>query len=169
MRVSCPVRRVALLGALAVVAAGMPAAAAQSGARLAPVGEPGEALHVSGVVVDAAGAPLAGAALYVYQTDAEGYYGLKPASDSRNPRLHLRLRSDAAGAWAFDTIRPGSYPGSRVPGHIHVEVRAPGRAPHVYEIVFEGDPFITDGMRTNPAFSVRPIERGRVTDRIVLK
>jgi protocatechuate 3,4-dioxygenase beta subunit len=144
-----------------------PAGASSSG-RVAPQGEPGQRLHVSGIVVDHAGKPVAGASLYVYQTDHEGYYGVKPASDNRNPRLKLFLRSDARGAWAFETVKPGSYPDSRVPPHIHFEVSAPGHAPKIFEIVFEGDSFVTPEMRRNPAFSVRPIEAGKVTERIVL-
>ena len=141
---------------------------APSSGRLAPAGEPGTALRVSGVVVSSDGKPVAGASVYAYQTDAEGYYGVKPASDSNNPRLKIFLRTDANGAWSFDTIRPGSYPGSKAPGHIHFEVAADGHAPRFFEIVFEGDPFVTADMRRNPAFSVRPIEGGRVTERIVL-
>jgi len=144
-------------------------AAAPSVGRVAPQGEPGQPLTVSGVVSGSDGAPIAGASLYIYQTDHEGYYGVKPASDNRNPRLKLFLRSDASGNWSFDTIKPGSYPNSQVPAHIHFEVSAPGRAPKIFEIVFEGDPFVTAEMRTNPAFSVRPIAQGKVTERIVLK
>ena len=141
---------------------------APSSGRLTPATEPGPPLSVSGVVVDPEGKPVAGASLYAFQTDVEGYYGVKPASDNRNPRLKILLRTDAQGRWSFDTIRPGSYPGSRVPGHIHFEVSAPGFSTKAFEIVFVGDPFITAEMRTNPAFSVRPIENGRVTERIVL-
>ena len=144
-------------------------ASAPSTGRLAPQGEPGDRLTVTGVVVDAAGHPVGGASLYVYQTDREGYYGVKPASDSNNPRLKLFLRSDAKGAWSFETIKPGSYPGSRNPAHIHFEVSAPGRAGRIFEIVFEGDPFITDQMKSHPSFSVRRIEAGRVSERITLK
>ena len=90
-------------------------AAAPSVGRVAPRGEPGDPLNVSGVVVGPDGAPIAGASLYVYQTDREGYYGVKPASDNRNPRLKLFLRSDASGTWSFETIKPGSYPNSQVP------------------------------------------------------
>ena len=142
---------------------------APSAGRLTPAGEPGDPLSVSGVVVGPDGAPVAGASLYIYQTDREGYYGVKPASDSNHPRLKLFLRTDAKGAWSFTTVKPGSYPGSRNPAHIHVEVAAPGRAPRFFEIVFEGDPFITEQMRSNPAFSVRRIENGRVTERITLR
>jgi hypothetical protein len=100
-----------------------PAGAPSSG-RVAPQGEPGQPLSVSGVVVGPDGAPIAGASLYIYQTDREGYYGARPANDNRNPRLKLYLRSDARGAWSFETIKPGSYPDSRVPAHIHFEVTA---------------------------------------------
>src|SRR5687768_9401609 len=138
-------------------------------ARLTPSSEPGLPLTVSGVVVGADGAPVSGASLYVYQTDHEGYYGVKPASDNRNPRLKLFLRSDAQGRWAFETVKPGSYPNSRVPPHIHFEVAAKGRGSQIFEIVFEGDAFVTAEMRTIPAFSVRPIVDGAVTQRIVMK
>jgi protocatechuate 3,4-dioxygenase beta subunit len=137
--------------------------------RVAPAGEPGQPLSVSGVVVGPDGAPVPNASLYIYQTDHEGYYGVKPASDNRNPRLKLFLRSDARGTWSFETVKPGSYPNGRAPAHIHFEVSAAGRTPRVFEIVFEGDPFITDDMRRNADFSVRPIDGGRVTERIAMK
>ena len=111
-----------------------PAGSPSSG-RVTTHNEPGQALHVSGLVLGSDGKPLPGASLYICQTDHEGYYGVKPASDNRNPRLKLFLRSDPRGAWSFDTIRPGSYPGSRVPQHVHVEVSATGRAPRIFEIV----------------------------------
>ena len=144
-----------------------PPGAAATG-RLASSAEPGQRLRVSGVVVGRDGAPVAGASLYIYQTDHEGYYGVKPASDNRNPRLKLFLRSDAKGAWSFETVKPGSYPNGRVPAHIHFEVSAVGHTPKIFEIVFEGDQYVTDEMRRNPAFSVRPIAGGAVTERIVL-
>lgn len=162
---------------LAVLLSGLPALQAVHGAppnapstgRMTPANEPGTPLTVSGVVVGPGNAPIAGASIYVYQTDHEGYYGVKPQSDNRNPRLKLFLRTDSRGAYSFDTIKPGSYPNAKIPAHIHFEVSAPGHAPNVFEIVFTGDPFITASMRNNPAFSERPIENGRVTQRIVLK
>ncbi len=71
--------------------------------------------------------------------------------------------------------RFGGPPNSRVPAHIHFEVSAPGRSPRIFEIVFEGDPFITDRMRSDPGFSIRPIVAppgtsvSSVAERIVLK
>ena len=169
------VRRVALATALTLIGVSLNAqtvheapSRAPSSGRLVQQGEPGTPLRVSGVVVDAAGAPVPGASLYIFQTDHEGYYGVKPESDNRNPRLKLFLRTDARGAWSFDTIKPGSYPDSRVPSHIHFEVAASGHAPKIFEIVFEGDPFVTEQMGRNPAFSIRPVQAGMVTERIVL-
>jgi protocatechuate 3,4-dioxygenase beta subunit len=142
---------------------------APSTGSVTPAGEPGEPLTISGVVVASDGSPVPGASLYIYQTDREGYYGVKPASDNRNPRLKLFLRADAKGAWSFTTIKPGSYPNSRIPAHIHFEVAASGRTPKIFEIVFEGDPFVTDRMRGDPAFSVRTIKAGTVVERIELR
>jgi protocatechuate 3,4-dioxygenase beta subunit len=153
------------VGAQSVLEA--PAAAPSTG-RLAPEGEPGQPLHVSGVVVSPDGVPISGASLYAYQTDHEGYYGVKPVSNNRDPRLKVFLRSDPQGKWAFETIKPGSYPNSRVPAHIHFQVAAPGRSPKIFEIVFDDDPLVTPEMRRNPAFAVRPITQGQVTERIVL-
>jgi protocatechuate 3,4-dioxygenase beta subunit len=179
MRPPITLRRPSVVGVVVALAIGSLSLAAQtvheapagapSTGRLAPEGEPGQPLTIGGVVVAPDGSPVSGASLYVYQTDHEGYYGVKPASDNRNPRLKVFLRSDARGAWSFSTIKPGSYPNSRVPPHIHFEVAAPGRAPKIFEIVFEGDPFVTPAMRSDPAFSVRPIDGGRVTERIVLR
>jgi protocatechuate 3,4-dioxygenase beta subunit len=165
---ACLVAALATVPILAQSVHEAPASAPATG-RVAPAGEPGQPLSVTGVVVGPDGAPVANASLYIYQTDHEGYYGVKPASDNRNPRLKLFLRSDARGAWSFETIKPGSYPNGRVPAHIHFEVSAPGRAPRIFEIVFEGDPFITAEMRQNDAFSVRAIDGGRVTERIAMK
>jgi len=160
---------VLLSGAAAAQSVHEAPANAPATGRVTPPNEPGQPLTVSGVVVGPDNAPIAGASIYVYQTDREGYYGVKPESDNRNPRLKLFLRTDARGAYSFETIKPGSYPNGGVPAHIHFEVSAPGRAPNVFEIVFTGDPFITAAMRGNPAFSERPIDGGRVTQRIVLK
>ena len=48
---------------------------APSSAAVAPAGEPGQRLEVKGVVYAADGrTPVARASIYVYQTDARGYY-----------------------------------------------------------------------------------------------
>ena len=100
---------IALLPASAQSVHEAPAGAPSTG-RVAPQGEPGQPLNLSGTVVGPDGAPIANASLYIYQTDHEGYYGVKPASDNRDPRLKLFLRSDARGAWTFDTVQAGLLP-----------------------------------------------------------
>ena len=81
-----------------------------------------------------------------------GTYGMKPIADTSNPRLKLFLCSDVRGARSFETVKPGSYPNSQVPGHIHFEVSAAGRSAKIFEIVFEGDPFVKAEMQRNPDF-----------------
>jgi protocatechuate 3,4-dioxygenase beta subunit len=152
---------------------------APSSADVAPAGEPGQRLEVKGVVYAADGrTPLARASVYVYQTDARGYYRPDDAMGNRDPRLMALLRTDPAGRYSFRTIRPASYPGSRVPQHIHYEVGAVGHGTRIFEIVFDDDPFVTAEIRTRAAspgsiYSVRPVAPGpggvgQVTQDVVL-
>jgi hypothetical protein len=71
------------------------AAAFANGADLAK-GVEGETLFVEATVMSAAGAPLAGATVDVWQSDAEGFYDVqRPERDEH--ALRGRLRTDAAG------------------------------------------------------------------------
>jgi protocatechuate 3,4-dioxygenase, beta subunit len=125
---------------------------APSTAEVAPPGEPGERLEVSGVVYAEDGrTPLPGASVYVYQTDARGYYRPDDAMGNRDPRLMALMRTDGVGRYSYRTIRPGSYPGRRVPRHIHYEVTAEGHGTRIFEIVFDDDPFVTDEIRASAA------------------
>jgi len=105
--------------------------------------EPGEPLIVSGTIYGKDGVtPLPNVLLYVYQTDAEGYYR-KGNNSSDNPRLKGWMKTNAEGKYEFRTIKPGSYPGSRNPAHIHSKVTIPGRGEQwIDEFHFEGDPFL---------------------------
>lgn len=125
---------------------------APSTADVAPNGEPGQRLAVSGFVYAADGrTPIASASVYVYQTDARGYYRPDDAMGNRNPRLMSLLRTDGQGRYSYGTIRPGSYPGTRVPQHIHYEVTADGHGTRIFEIVFEDDPFMSPQIREDAA------------------
>jgi protocatechuate 3,4-dioxygenase beta subunit len=137
---------------------------APSSAVVAADGEPGRRLEVTGVVYAGDGrTPVAGASVYVYQTDARGYYRPENAMGNRDPRLMGLLRTDRAGRYSFTTIRPGSYPGTRVPQHIHYEVAADGHGPRIFETVFDDDPLVTEEIRRDAArpgspYSVRRVE-----------
>ncbi len=119
----------ARLGFLLIAGSG---SIAQQGPHLAPVdaparltvagaNEPGIRLRVSGVVVGPDGQPLANASIYLYHTDAKGEYVPGQSGGSDRPRLFGYLRSDARGRYEFETIKPGSYPNSSNPAHIHFE------------------------------------------------
>jgi protocatechuate 3,4-dioxygenase beta subunit len=126
--------------------------------------EPGERLIVAGRVFAQDGVtPLAGASVYVYHTDVKGYYS-PGTNDNRNPRLRGYMRTDKQGRYEFSTIKPASYPNTRVQAHIHYVVTAAGYDERVFEIVFEGDPFLTDNVRKESenewsGFSLRRLEK----------
>jgi protocatechuate 3,4-dioxygenase beta subunit len=112
---------------------------------IAPKDEPGEPLIVSGTVYGVDGkTPIPDVLIYVYHTDAEGYYR-KGSNSSDNPRLKGWMKTNADGKYEFRTIKPGSYPGSRNPAHIHSKVTIPGRGEQwIDEFHFEGDPFLSE-------------------------
>jgi protocatechuate 3,4-dioxygenase beta subunit len=125
---------------------------APSSADVAPPSESGERLEVNGIVYAADGlTPVTSASVYVYQTDARGYYRPDDALGNRNPRLMALLRTDGQGRYSYRTIRPGSYPGTRVPQHIHYEVTAAGHGTRIFEIVFDDDPFVSPQIRADAA------------------
>jgi protocatechuate 3,4-dioxygenase beta subunit len=137
----------ALMGALAptvMAQTGTVAPAdAPSSVSLVAAGEPGTPLRISGTVVTGPERrPVANASIYVYQTDAGGRYDPTDPRASDRPRIRGFLRTDARGRYAFTTIRPGPYPNTANPGHIHYHVSAPDHPEKVFEIVFEGDPLI---------------------------
>ena len=103
--------------------------------------EPGTRLLVSGVIYGADGKPASGVKMYLYHTDAEGFYS-RPVSDPRRARLRGTVWSDAQGRYAFDTIKPGHYAGTSQPPplHIHVHLEPPQLPDHwVDSFYFEDD------------------------------
>jgi protocatechuate 3,4-dioxygenase beta subunit len=132
-----------LLSGVLLGAAGL---AAQAMPSLLPANEPGEPLLVEGRILKADGQPAADAAMYVYQTDAKGYYS-PGGMDERNPRLKARFSTDRAGVFRFRTIKPGPYPNSGPPAHIHLEVTPTGGRTERYEIVFTGDERLSHAIR----------------------
>ena len=112
--------------------------------------ESGESLIISGRVFTPDGqSPLEGITLFVYQTDATGVYSATAGNgDNRNTRIHGAMRTDPDGRYEFRTIKPGSYPRSRNPAHIHAYVSGPGYPEYwIDEYLFDDDPFVADDVK----------------------
>ncbi len=109
--------------------------------RIAPADEPGEPLRIEGTVRDRRGRPAPGVVVYAYHTDARGVY---PPAATRHGRLRGWARTDAAGHYRFDTIRPASYPDRDIPAHVHMHIVEPGCCTYyVDSIHFTDDPLLS--------------------------
>ncbi|MCI0403417.1 MAG: hypothetical protein L0212_07830 [Acidobacteria bacterium] len=122
--------------------------------------EPGQTLIVRGTVYAPDGeTPVPGIRLNVHHTDSMGYYCMLPSperdrtlprdncpdSPPNTARIRTTLTTDAQGRFEFHTIKPGSYPNSRNPAHIHFQASGagyPAQWPH--DLNFAGDPFIPE-------------------------
>ncbi len=114
---------------------------------IAPSGEPGEPLEVSGTIFKTDGkTPAEGVVLYVYHTSAKGLY--EPRADlTGSARRHGRLRgwmkTDATGKYRFRTIWPGPYPKERIPAHIHPIIKeADKNEYYIDDFLFADDPLL---------------------------
>src|SRR5687767_8733206 len=143
--------------AFALVAAALPPAAAcvqgvpagdaavagrASRIEVAGRGEPGARLVMRGVVYGADEKPAPGVKIFLYQTDAEGFYS-RPVSDPRRARLRGTVWTDAQGRYEFETVKPAHYANvvSQPAMHIHVHLEPPRLPEHwVESFYFDGDP-----------------------------
>ena len=128
-------------------------------ARIAPPDEAGTPLRIEGTVRDRRGKPVEGVIVYAYHTNAKGRYPSDKATKGTSAQRHGRLRgwarSDSAGRYGFETIRPGGYPFSRDPQHIHMHIIEPGRCTYyIDDLLFAGDPRLT-------AAKIARLSRGR--------
>lgn len=123
---------------------------------LTVAGEPGTPLVVRGKVADDTGKPLAGALLYAYHTSAKGWYSDRAphiassgnaGGDFGHARLFGYVRTDARGDFVLRTVRPGGYPQSTLPEHIHWQVWVDGKSVAVGELWFDDDARLTKAMR----------------------
>lgn len=143
-------------------------------AQIVGMDEPGQPLVVAGQVMSPDGRTPAGSVIvYAYNTDTRGRYGVGEAEYP--PRLYGWMKTDPAGRFELRTILPGSYPGMRVPAHIHFTLWGGGfPLQWVDELRFEGDRYITPEMmaeaHTKGEFgAIQPLAHGEGTLRCSFK
>ena len=101
----------------------------------------GEVILLTGKVLDSNGAPLEGASVEIWQTDAKGVYdhpgNSSTASRDQAFQFYGHSVTDATGAYLFRTIKPGQY--EPRPPHIHVKVKIDGVEALTTQFYFDED------------------------------
>lgn len=118
---------------------------------IAPPGEPGERLVVSGHVFAPDGVtPVPNVYVYAYQTDATGEYHNDPSTHVA--RLHGWAKTDSQGGFELHTIKPGAYPGRTIPAHIHFHAWGGGYPLQwTPDLNFAGDPLLSSSAISDSA------------------
>ena len=101
------------------------------GINLWQPGDPGQRLHINGLVRSVSGEPVADAVIHIRQADGQGDY--------HPDRYRARLTTSAEGQYGFGTVLPGQYYGVK---HIHVLVTHDNYEPLETRILFMRDPNI---------------------------
>jgi protocatechuate 3,4-dioxygenase beta subunit len=114
--------------------------------------------------------PLGNAVVFAYHTDREGVYD-RPGSPAHSWRLRGWTRTDADGRFEFLTMRPGPYPASRVPAHVHFTVFSGDTRYHAGELRFDDDEFVpeqerAESRREGEFGGVRPVRREGATEHV---
>ncbi len=110
--------------------------------RIADPAEPGERMVVSGRVLGADGeTPVAGATVFVFHTDAAGYYS-PGGMDESNARLCGLMLTGPDGRYRFESVRPAHYATGGPPAHVHYRVWGADIPRHSFTLNFEGDPLL---------------------------
>ncbi|WP_406432941.1 hydroxyquinol 1,2-dioxygenase [Streptomyces sp. NBC_00631] len=129
-------------------------------------GLPGTPLFFEGQVVDREGAPVAGAGVDVWHSDADGHYDME-VPGRVDPAMRALFRTDGTGHFSFRSVRPASYPipgdgpvgelmsaTSRSlmrPAHVHVLIEAAGFQRVTTMLFPSDDPYLD----TDPVFGVK--------------
>lgn len=109
----------------------------------------GQIIEFTGKVYDAAGMPIAGLTVEIWQTDNNGVYlhPNDPGTEQRDRNFQFYGESITAadGSYSFRTILPGHY--EPRPRHIHVKVKQGDQELLTTQIYFDGDPSLAaDGV-----------------------
>jgi protocatechuate 3,4-dioxygenase beta subunit len=122
---------------------------------IAPADEPGKKIQVICTVKNEAGNVVPGALVYLYQTDAKGWYAADVPhvqmneGDMRHARLFGYVKTNNKGQFELQTVKPSGYPKSDLPAHIHVHVNADGYRAYVTEFLFDDDDRLVGEIRAN--------------------
>ena len=134
----------------------------ESEARIAPEDEPGDAMVLSGQVVNPDGSPATDLLVHAYHRDHDGFDFGPGDAETSTWRLQGWARTGKDGRFRFHTIRPAVDHLGREAAHIHVTLVSDqyGRqwAPKIY---FADDPRVTDRERQH---SAQAGEYGRVRE-----
>jgi len=114
--------------------------------------EPGPRIRISGIVYQRDGkTPAKDVVIYVYHTDQTGHYSPGPNAtgwERRNGRIRGWMKTDKNGFYQFYTLKPGHYPNTNIPAHIHIVVKEPDKNEYyIDEYLFDGDRFLTETER----------------------
>lgn len=116
--------------------------------RISGPNDRGEPLFISGTIFKSDGkTPAAGVILYIYHTDMAGKYSPSLGQSRGKRHGHLRgwMKTDDRGRYAFTTIRPGSYPNSKNPQHIHPIIKEEGKSYYwIDDFLFDDDPLLPE-------------------------
>jgi protocatechuate 3,4-dioxygenase, beta subunit len=112
--------------------------------------ERGQKLVVEGTVFKPGGKNFApDTVIYYWHTDNDGLYS--KTADEETVHGHLRgwLKTGLNGKFKIYTIRPASYPNSKIPAHIHFSIREPDIRNEYYidDILFDDDKLLTEPER----------------------
>jgi catechol 1,2-dioxygenase len=130
---------------------------------LAPEGEPGRRLRLTGFVVRGLECtPVAGAVVDMWQANKEGHYDNDdPRKRPQGYHLRGRVRTDEKGRFEFTTVWPGHYQIGRDlwrPAHLHVKASGEGCAPLTTQLYFAGDPHNAKDRWFDPSRQLTPEE-----------
>jgi protocatechuate 3,4-dioxygenase beta subunit len=116
---------------------------------------PGRKIKIIGTVKNTNGKPITDALVYLYHTDARGWYAADAPhvsmneGDMRHARLFGYVKTDKDGKFELHTIKPSGYPQSDLPAHIHIHVEASGYQAVVTEFLFDDDERLVGKIREN--------------------
>jgi protocatechuate 3,4-dioxygenase beta subunit len=112
----------------------------------------GRKLAVNGTVFHPDGSRAANIVIYIYHTDSTGVYptrGDEKGMAKKHGYLRGWMKTNEQGEYKFFTLRPGSYPSSRNPAHIHAIIKEPGKSEYwIDDYLFDDDPFLTADERS---------------------